>query len=202
MPKRKKKTNTPKVTPTPASKKKKKEKIVLIKLEPKPLTEKQIQEFVSFFNKHKRFPSSKIPCTISGKLSTCTGDWMEKKIKQYGGPENLLRKYISRGAIKAQKELQKPISKRKKSRKILKELKSEDGKTWDLPKIEFTGSKPLTPAEITDATRTSCFRPDIYLNNDGHCQGCKYFDVCSCKHKTAPKVSSKKEHNSVKKLKK
>lgn len=189
----KKKTKKLKLVSTKKPKKSlPKEKIKRIKLEPKPLTENQIKDFVLFYNKHKKFPSSKIPCNITGKLSTCAGAWLDKKITEYGGVEKFLRKYISRGAIKAQKEASKPISKRKKTRKILKEMKKEDGKTWDLPKVEFVGPQPLTISEISKATETSCFRPDIYLDNDGHCQGCKYFDHCSCRLKCLPKKKNNK----------
>lgn len=167
--------------------KKAKIKSKLQKIEAKPLTEEQITQFLAFYKKHKKFPSSKIPCNITGRLTTCVGDWLTKKIKEYGSAEDLLRKYVSRGALKAKKESLKPTSKKKKSRKVLDEMKV-DNKTWDLPKIDLHSvPKPLSPAEITEYTKDCCFRPDVYLNNDGHCEGCKYLELCSCTKKCLPK---------------
>jgi|LauGreDrversion4_2_1035121.scaffolds.fasta_scaffold654668_1 hypothetical protein len=161
------------------------------KVEAKPLTEEQISEFVAFYKKHKKFPSTKIPCNITGRLTTCVGDWLVKKIKEYGSAEDLLRKYVSRGALKAQRESSKPVVKKKKSRMVLDEMKNED-KTWDLPKIDLHSvPKPLSPAEVTEYTKDCCFRPDVYLNNDGHCEGCRYFDLCSCRLKCLPKKKRK-----------
>jgi hypothetical protein len=161
------------------------------KIEAKPLTEEQITQFVSFYKKHKKFPSSKIPCNLTGRLTTCVGDWLVKKVKEYGSAENLLRKYVSRGALKAKKDALKPVSKKKKSRKVLNEMKVDE-KTWDLPKVDLHSTpKPLSPAEITEFTKDCCFRPDVYLNNDGHCEGCKYLELCSCSKKCLPKKKKK-----------
>lgn len=176
------------VTPKPKTTRKRK----FQKIEPKPLTEAQIKEFVVHYNEFKRFPGSKIPCNITGKLTTCVGPWMTKKIKQYGGPENLLRKYISRGAIKAQKEKNKAPSKRKAKRKVIKDMKI-DNENWDLPKISFVGPKPLTKAEITEETKQACMRPNIYLNNDGHCLGCPYLELCESRLKNIPTKKNKKK---------
>lgn len=161
------------------------------KIEAKPLTEAQIKQFVEHYNIHKSFPGSKIPCNITGKLTTCVGPWLVKKIKQYGGPENLLRKYISRGAIKAQKEKNKAPSKKKAKRKVLSEMKIDE-KNWNLPKIIFHGPVPLTDQEITAETRSACMRPNIYLDNDGHCEGCPYYNLCESRLKCLPTKRSKR----------
>jgi hypothetical protein len=161
---------------------KKGKKSTKIKLEAKPLTEEQILEFVRHYNEHGSFPGSKIPCNMTGKLTTCVGPWMIKKIKEYGGPENLLRKYKCRGALKAKREALKPVSKNKKRRQVLKEMKTEQ-KDWNIPKMSFTPPQPLSDAEITECTKGACLRPDIFLDNDRHCDGCEFFDLCSCASK-------------------
>ena len=153
-----------------------------IKIEAKPLTEEQIVEFVRHYNEHGSFPGSKIPCNMTGKLTTCVGPWMVKKIKEFGGAESLLRKYKCRGALKAKRQALKPAPKNKKRRQVLKELKDEN-KNWDLPKMNFLPPQPLTSPEITETTRTACLRPDIFLNNDRHCNGCEFFDVCGNSYK-------------------
>ena len=158
-------------------------KIKAIKAE--PLNEEQIQEFVKFYNKNKSFPGSKIPCNITGKLTTCIGPWMKKKIKEFGGAENLLRNYKCRGALKAERQINKPVVIKKRKRK-LKELKDEN-KNWSVPKIEFVPPRPMSDREISQASRTECFRPDIFLTNGRHCDGCPIFDVCENRLKCLPK---------------
>lgn len=171
--------------------KKKGKKSTKIKIEAKPLTEEQIQEFVRHYNEHGSFPGSKIPCNMTGKLTTCVGPWMVKKIKEFGGPENLLRKYKCRGALKAKKEALKPKSQNKKRREMFKSLKDEN-KNWDLPKMTMEPPKPMTDVDIAECTKTVCFRPDIFLNNDRYCDGCEFFSVCSNAHKCLKPIRKKK----------
>ena len=153
------------------------------KVEAKPLTEAQIKMFLEFFEENGSFPGSKIPCNITGKLTTCVGPWMRKKVTEFGSAENLLRKYISRGAIKTHKESQKPNSKKKSTKKVLRSMKIDD-KVWDLPKIDIN-SVPLalSNAELADLTYSTCLRPDLHLNNDYACNGCEFFDVCTSRKK-------------------
>lgn len=167
-----------------------------IKLQAVPLSEQQIQMFAQYYRKHGSFPGSKIPCTITGKLTTCIGPWLKKKIKEFGGAENLLRNYKCRGALKAERQIIKPIVK-KKRRRITKELKDEN-KEWSIPKIEFTPPRPLTQNETAEASKTQCFRPDIFLTNGRHCDGCEIFDICENYLKTLPKYIKKDSKNLIK----
>lgn len=162
-----------------------KQKIKTIKIQPRPLNEDQIIEFVSYYNEHGSFPGSKIPCVVTGKLTTCIGPWMKKKIKEFGGPENLLRNYKCRGALKAERQIIKPIMKRKRKQKATL-IKDED-KNWTIPKIDFTPPRPLNDSEIAETSRTQCFRPDIFLSNGRHCDGCEVFDLCENHLKHLPK---------------
>jgi len=156
-----------------------------VKIEAKPLNEEQIKLFVKHYNKHGSFPGSKIPCSSTGKLTTCIGPWMKKKIKEFGGPENLLRNYKCRGALKIARQIIKPVSAKRKNRK-LKEIKDEN-QNWVLPKINFEPPRPLNPSDIADLTGSQCMRPDIYLSNGRHCDGCEYFDLCKNDLKCLPK---------------
>lgn len=161
------------------------------KIEAKPLTEEQIVKFATYYKKHKKFPSSKIPCNLTGKLTTCVGDWMHKKVEEYGSAENLLRKYVSRKALKEQKDATKKVTKKSRDRKVLNEMKVGE-KIWDLPKVDMHSvPRPLTASEVTESTQGCCFRPDIYLNNDEHCEGCEFFEPCSCRLKRLPKKRGK-----------
>ncbi len=175
---------------------KKGRKATRIKLEAKPLTEEQIQFFVKFYNENKSFPGSKIPCSITGKLTTCVGPWLQKKVKEFGSAENLLRKYKCRTALKAKRDAAKPPKTKriKKKSVILKEgtVTGED-KVWDIPKVQFLPPQPMTEADLTECTKSACLRPDIYLNNDGFCNGCKYYDLCVNRLKKLAKESKIKK---------
>ena len=170
-----------------------KQKIKAVKIEAKPLTEQQIQVFVKHYNEHGSFPGSKIPCNMTGKLTTCVGPWMTKKIKEFGGAENLLRLYKCRGALKQKRDALKPSSSKKnvKRRQIVKDLKTEQ-KDWDLPKMSLEAPKPLTDAELSDVTKGTCMRPDIFLNNDRYCNGCDFFEVCTNVNRALKPVPKKK----------
>lgn len=168
-------------------------------IESRPLTEKEISFFVQFYNKNKSFPGSKIPCIATGKLTTCIGPWMKKKIKEFGGVEDLLRNYKCREALKREREIIKPIM-FKKRRNITKKLKDEN-KEWDIPKIRFTPPRPLTKAEISETTKTQCFRPDIFISNGRHCDGCPIFEDCKNRLKNLPKFVESCKKNIKKKSK-
>jgi hypothetical protein len=162
-----------------------KKKIKGIKIQAKPLTESQIQEFVAFFNKNKSFPGSKIPCTVTGKLTTCVGPWMHKKIKEFGSAESLLRNYKCRGVLKSERQIIKPVS-AKRTRKI--KTLSQEPKNWDIPRIEsFAPARPLTENDLIQTTKTQCLRPDIFLTNGRHCEGCEFYNACSNRLKCLPK---------------
>lgn len=164
------------------------------KIEAKPLTEEQIQVFLKHYNEHGSFPGSKIPCNMTGKLTTCVGPWMAKKIKEFGSAENLLRKYKCRGALKQKKEALKPTKKNKKSRQVLNELKN-DKKEWNLPKMSMDPPIPMSDSELSEVTSSTCLRPDIFLNNDRYCDGCEFYKVCTNSNrnlKPEPKKKNKK----------
>jgi len=153
------------------------------KIKPIPLSEEQIKQFADHYNKFKRFPGSKIPCTITGKLTTCVGPWMTKKIKQFGSAENLLRNYVCRGAIK-DKRIKSLPPKTKRTRK-LKELVAKEEGRYDIPAMDsFVKPTPYNPARESESV---CLRPDIFLSNDRHCDGCHHFKICCNRLKTLPK---------------
>jgi len=149
------------------------------KIQATPLTEEQIKQFVSFYKKNKSFPGSKIPCNVTGKLTTCIGPWMKKKIKEFGGAENFLREYKCRGALKTERKVNKPVSTKSKRKDKIKELKLQDEeKNWNIPKMSFAPPRPTSKEETIQTTKTQCLRPDIFLSNGRHCEGCPHFDLC------------------------
>ena len=163
----------------------KNQKIKATKIQAKPLTDKQIQEFVSFYEKRGSFPGSKIPCVVTGKLTTCVGPWLKKKIKEFGGAERLLKNYKCRGALKAERQIIKPVTKRTKRKNKLDIIRDEQ-KNWDLPKINFDPPRVLSSSEIAQTTSSQCLRPDVFLNNGRHCEGCEHYELCTNRLKTLP----------------
>jgi hypothetical protein len=139
------------------------------------LTEDQIQTFVNHYNETGKILGNKIVCTATGKSTVCVAGWRDKKIKEYGGIENLLRNYKCRGVNKTLRaEKIKPIGTSKKGRK-----KAEKEETiYDIPKMTFKQRDPLAGAELTEMTKKICMRPDVFLDNNRACNGCPNFELC------------------------
>jgi hypothetical protein len=163
------------------------------KIKAMPLSEEQITMFVSHYKQFKSFPGSKIPCTITGKLTTCVGPWMQKKIKEFGSAESLLRNYKCRGAIKDQRIKAKPQKVKRKPK--AKELIEQEHGRYDIPTMDsFVKPSPYDPAKESEFV---CLRPDIFLSNDRHCDGCHHFKICRSRLKTLPKHVSFDGNNFV-----
>jgi hypothetical protein len=153
-------------------------------IEGKQLTEEQIKAFVVKYEKDGNFFGHKIPCTVTGKLSVCVGPWLRKKVKEYGSVEKLLRNYTSRAAKKQERILtMKPKAiGAKKGRKRKERITIKD-----VPKMPTGTKRPQTAEEFTEASKRECARPDQYLNNGRHCEGCEYYAICENKLKRLPK---------------
>lgn len=170
-------------TKTKKAQKVKAPKLKGFKIKANPLSEDQIKVFVEHFDKYKSFPGSKIPCSVTGKLTTCVGPWLKKKIKEFGSAEKLLRNYTCRAANKESGI--KSIGSKKKLKK--NGLTKDENERYDIPLIKFTPSRPMTEAELSKDSETICLRPDIFLNNGRHCDGCHYYHLCRSRLKTLPK---------------
>jgi hypothetical protein len=156
------------------------------KIEAKPLTEQQIKVYSDYFAKNNSFPGSKIPCSITGKLTTCVGPWMKKKIKEFGSAENLLRNYTCRQAGKQKKS--KPIGRVKKKKNGEPNPLTKEQGTYNIPQVNLNKtSRPLTEDELSKDSETICLRPDIFIANGRHCDGCKYYKLCRNELKNLPK---------------
>jgi len=160
------------------------------KIKAEPLTEELVQYFVKYYEENGSFPGSKIPCSVTGKLTTCVGPWMRKKIKEYGSAEKLLRGYKCRGAVKVGKVVGAIV--RKKKQTVGGGTVEETGEIdYKVPLYVPAPPRKFTDSELTEMSRTECFRPDIYLNNGRHCEGCPNFDLCVNNLKCLPKKSKK-----------
>ena len=139
----------------------------------KLLTENQIKLFVDFYNIHQTIPGNKIVCNATRKLTTCVGPWKDKKIKEYGGIENLLRNYKRREASPKKKAIVVSIS------------QEQDKVVYDLPVLKYERTV-MTNVQLAQETKSACLRPDIYLTNGRHCDGCEYFSLCLSRLKKLP----------------
>ena len=142
----------------------------------KLLSEEQIKQFIEFYKVHKTIPGNKIPCNATGKLTTCVGPWKDKKIKEYGSLENLLRNYKRKEASP-------------KKQKQSTQQKEQANVVYDVPVFRLRVPVPLTREQIAQDSKSACFRPDIFLNNGRHCDGCSYFSTCLSSLKKLPKYA-------------
>lgn len=139
--------------------------------EGKQLTEQQIEKFIEFFNNYGTVLGNKIVCNATGKLTTCVGPWKDKKIKEYGGIENLLRNYKRKEST--------PKSSNKSATEVI---------VYKFPPLKYE-PKPMTQKQLTEETKSACLRPDIYLTNGRHCDGCNYIELCQSRLKRLPSYS-------------
>jgi hypothetical protein len=79
--------------------------------------------------------------------------------------------------------LKNSMKKKYRNLKILSDF-AKNYKTSDSfkSKEKEKGKNNLLTSEegILIVTTNSCIRPDIYLDNDRHCNGCKYYEHCGC----------------------
>ena len=144
----------------------------------KLMSEEQIKQFIEFYKVHKTIPGNKIPCNATGKLTTCVGPWKDKKIKEYGSLENLLRNYK-----------RKEASPKKQKQVVSKQHQENEQVVYNLPILKFEAPKPLTPEQLAQESKSVCLRPDIYLTNGKHCDGCSYYSLCLSSLKKLPKYA-------------
>ena len=166
------------------------------KIDAKPLTETQIAYFVQYHTQHNNFPGLKIPCSVSGKLTTCVGAWKDKKIKEFGSVENLLRNYKSRGVIKSERVKSEPVKvKRVQKDKIA--ATPEETRQYSRIVVANTGPLPLDNNDIKSLTTSQCFRPDLFLDNKRNCEGCNFYADCNNKSRCLPKGVKFKDNQFV-----
>lgn len=179
-----------------------------------PLTDEQIAFMVSTYQERGTIPGGKIVCNLTGKHTTCVGPWMRKKVEQFGGIENLLRNYTaSKGVAKKTKvyakkkdKPSKPSTSKKQSKSVETDVpkkgrtkkvreKSQRALKMEIkremitnpPVFKTTPSRLLTKTELAEITKTSCLRPDIFLDNDRHCEYCPHYAYCENKLKNLSK---------------
>lgn len=145
--------------------------------------------------------SLEVTCIISGVSRKLFGDYLLKKISDYGSADILLKSYVAR---EARGLLRQGLSPEEVQKKLLPRGKKpfpidpEFLKTLDLPiktsKAVIVDAKPRSyvntkPVEHTsleswikwatgNALGGTCIRPDIRCNQNRCCDGCEYFEFC------------------------
>jgi len=122
--------------------------------------------------------NKKIVCTNCTVHITCFGTNLDGKISKYGGIETLLDTFKCRKCVSASKPKKIVVKVKKVSKK-----ETEKEKTYDIPKMIFKEKRNVLLSEAPDLIRSvsgngSCIRPDIYLDNDRHCDGCSLYSSC------------------------
>jgi hypothetical protein len=136
------------------------------------------KEQLESYKKNGHLLNKKIVCTNCTVHITCFGSNLDGKISKYGGIETLLDTFKCRKCVSASKPKKFVI----KAVKISKKEKIAE-KTVDIPKMIFKEKRNVLLSEAPDLIMSvskngSCIRPDIYLNNDRHCDGCSLYTSC------------------------
>jgi hypothetical protein len=139
---------------------------------------KEQQDQLERYTKTGELIGKKIVCNSCSYPITCFGSNLEGKIKKFGSIENLIETFTCRKCVSASKPKKIVIKATKVSRK---EKIAE--KTVDIPKMIFKEKRNVLLSEAPDLIESvsrngSCIRPDIYLNNDRHCDGCSLYTSC------------------------
>ena len=141
-----------------------------------------------------------LSCVVSGIEKRVSKNIIQKGIIKYGSLEEFKKHYIDREAKKLLKQRIKPEQVQQKllpkgktpfsisyevlaRLKLLKKTKKEET-AHTLSNFQYIPQPPRAYASkkayIEDLTRSSCLRPDIYLNSGRVCDKCMYAEYCLC----------------------
>ena len=160
------------------------------------LTEEEIEKWVKFYKKHKKFPSLKIPCVKCENTVTLSYSNLTDRIEKFNGAVNLLKQFQCRKCLySVRNETKLKIKKIKKAKKAKKE--EILSKTYIyIPKEKEIIDLVQNPEYTAKLTATECWRPDIFLNNDRSCNSCSLKDICTCSIKSL-KNEKRREGTSI-----
>jgi hypothetical protein len=170
--------------------------------------EKFLEEFHQTGGKCKIH--KQIPCTVTGKLVHMFGNNLDRRLKQYGSIEALLDNFVSReGKMRNNPKVAKEPKPRKetapkkhrllqratkRARGIKKEAVEEAmAGTLKVPNRNYPPYDIKNQAHVEELTRTSCMRPDIFLDCGRICNFCPYNTYCiaPCKNMVSEQKAQK-----------
>ncbi len=143
---------------------------------------------------------NKVQTKFGGDLKRFVAEYVTRDTKKYlkegWTPEQLREIVKTKGKLpKLDKKPKKDPNAPKKKRKSRLSKHVESSETiinsdgtkevvrkypWSEDPVNYFKSKHI-PLDIAEATKESCLRPDIYL--DDHCYGCNFYEKCTCKLK-------------------
>jgi len=151
-----------------------------------------INGWVNYYNKNKTIPSDGITCKECRHEIKCNQLQLKRLLeKSENDIEKLLVNFTCKECIRFKKEekklqekelqVKKPIEKKVLTWEEIEDRKEEIRKS--IPVLKYEKIKPITPNNkegVEELTKSACVRPDIYLNNDKHCDGCAWSKYCIC----------------------
>jgi hypothetical protein len=147
------------------------------------MTKDQINKEVLYYQNTKKLSTHPfILCSKSGEKTHLFGPNLETRIKRFGSLEKLLTEFECRKVRNAGKHQKPPRT--KKTRKKTKTSEEVKPTHYNLPRMGEFLSPP--PFDIEKETESRCLRPDIFLSNNRHCDGCVHFKYCRSRVKNLP----------------
>jgi hypothetical protein len=151
-----------------------------------------INGWVKYYNKNKTIPSDGITCKDCKQDITCNQLQLKRLLVKFENDiEKLLVNFTCKKCIRFKKEeirlqekelhVKKPIEKKVLTWEEIEDRKEEIRKS--IPVLKYEKIEPITPNNkngVEDITKSSCIRPDIYLNNYKFCDGCPWSKYCVC----------------------
>jgi hypothetical protein len=154
-----------------------------------------INGWVKYYNKNKTIPSDGITCKNCKHEIKCNQLQLKRLLVKFeNNIEKLLVNFTCKECIRFNKEeirlqekelqVKKPIEKKVLTWEEIEDRKDEIRKS--IPVLKYEKIKPITPKNkegVEELTKSSCVRPDIYLNNGKYCDGCPWSEYCICRIK-------------------
>ena len=90
------------------------------------LTAEEKTAWITMYNSERKLPSTRVPCTVTGKGIVMFGDNLHARVIKYGGIENLLDTFTCREArVSATSVVKEQIALIKAERKAMRTAKRE-----------------------------------------------------------------------------
>jgi hypothetical protein len=142
------------------------------------MKEQQIAKEVAHFKATGKLTSHpQVPCSECGAMTTMFGTNLAGRIHKFGSLANLLSGF----QCKACRSAGKPVKVKTVRTKRVKKIVQTANMVWDIPKINLKRQESIVLVdnpEVAAHVLTSCWRPDIYLDNERSCDDCSLYGVC------------------------
>jgi hypothetical protein len=146
-----------------------------------------IAESVNQYNLTGKLPTHPyVLCTKTNTKVTMFGSNLANRIKKFGSLEELLKNFICKSFSSEGKPIREPKYKKIKKEKRKPKIERDENKNIIIPKVDLS-KKPESIDLVNDPKAkyhlNECWRPDLFLNWDRSCNGCRLYQNCQCKSK-------------------